>query len=263
MSKDLQNKILFQQVAELLQNARQQVLRTVNSTMVCTYFEIGRMIVEEEQQGKEKAEYGKQILSELSERLVSEFGKGFSETNLKQMRYFYLTYSIRQTVYDEFENNEILDTSPKTSDSIQQTMPAQFKLTWSHYLKLMRITDVNERNFYEIEAIKNNWPLQIQVGLIGSCTNSSYEDIARAASLAKQVAAKNLKTKAQFTITPGSEVVRSTIERDGFIDTFNKINATVFANACGPCIGMWDREGAEKEERNTIVHSFNRNFSKL
>ena len=112
------------------------------------------------------------------------------------------------------------------------------------------------------EAIKNNWPLQIQVGLIGSCTNSSYEDISRAASLAKQVAEKNLKTKAQFTITPGSEVVRYTIERDGFIDTFNKIGATVFANACGPCIGMWDREGAEKEERNTIVHSFNRNFSK-
>ncbi len=112
------------------------------------------------------------------------------------------------------------------------------------------------------EAIKNNWPLQIQVGLIGSCTNSSYEDISRAASLARQVADKNLKTKAEFTITPGSEVVRSTIERDGFIDTFHKIGATVFANACGPCIGMWDREGAEKEERNTIVHSFNRNFSK-
>jgi len=112
------------------------------------------------------------------------------------------------------------------------------------------------------EAARNNWPLQIQVGLIGSCTNSSYEDISRAASLAKQVSEKNLKTKAQFTITPGSEVVRYTIERDGFIDTFNKIGATVFANACGPCIGMWDREGAEKEERNTIVHSFNRNFSK-
>jgi len=112
------------------------------------------------------------------------------------------------------------------------------------------------------EALKNDWPLQVQVGLIGSCTNSSYEDIARSASLAKQVAEKNLKTKAQFTITPGSEVVRYTIERDGFIDTFDKIGATVFANACGPCIGMWDREGAEKEERNTIVHSFNRNFSK-
>lgn len=112
------------------------------------------------------------------------------------------------------------------------------------------------------EAIKNNWPLNIQVGLIGSCTNSSYEDIARSASIAKQVSEKNLKIKSQFTITPGSEVVRYTIERDGFIDTFDQIGATVFANACGPCIGMWDREGAEKEERNTIVHSFNRNFSK-
>lgn len=112
------------------------------------------------------------------------------------------------------------------------------------------------------EAIKNNWPLKVEYGLIGSCTNSSYEDIARAASLAKQVADKKLKTKAKFTITPGSETVRYTIERDGFIDLFDKIDATVFANACGPCIGMWDREGAEKEERNTIVHSFNRNFSK-
>ena len=112
------------------------------------------------------------------------------------------------------------------------------------------------------EAIKNDWPMQIQVGLIGSCTNSSYEDISRAASLARQVADKKLKTKAQFTINPGSETIRYTIERDGFIDTFEKIGATVFANACGPCIGMWDREGAEKEERNTIVHSFNRNFSK-
>ncbi|MFK8272202.1 aconitate hydratase [Capnocytophaga canimorsus] len=112
------------------------------------------------------------------------------------------------------------------------------------------------------EAAKNDWPLRVEVGLIGSCTNSSYEDISRAASLAKQVADKKLKTKAKFTITPGSEQVRYTIERDGFIDTFDKIGATVFANACGPCIGMWDREGAEKQERNTIVHSFNRNFAK-
>ncbi len=112
------------------------------------------------------------------------------------------------------------------------------------------------------EAIKHNWPLKIEVALIGSCTNSSYEDIARSASIARQVTTKNLKLKSQFTITPGSEVVRSTIERDGFIATFDKINATVFANACGPCIGMWDRDGAELEQRNTIVHSFNRNFSK-
>lgn len=110
-------------------------------------------------------------------------------------------------------------------------------------------------------AAANGWPLNIEVGLIGSCTNSSYEDISRAASLAEQVAAKNLKTKAEFTITPGSEQVRYTIARDGFIDTFHKIGATVFANACGPCIGMWTRVGAEKKEKNSIIHSFNRNFA--
>ncbi len=110
------------------------------------------------------------------------------------------------------------------------------------------------------EAARNGWPTKVEVGLIGSCTNSSYEDIARAASLAEQVAAKGLKTKAEFTITPGSEQVRYTIERDGFIKTFDKIGATVFANACGPCIGMWSRMGADKKEKNTIVHSFNRNF---
>ncbi|SHG58839.1 aconitase [Chryseolinea serpens] len=110
------------------------------------------------------------------------------------------------------------------------------------------------------EASKNGWPTRVEVGLIGSCTNSSYEDISRAASLARQVADKGLKTKAEFTITPGSEVVRYTIDRDGFIDSFEKIGAKVFANACGPCIGMWNRVGADKKEKNTIVHSFNRNF---
>ncbi|MCU0431043.1 MAG: aconitate hydratase [Cytophagaceae bacterium] len=110
------------------------------------------------------------------------------------------------------------------------------------------------------EAVKNGWPTKVEVGLIGSCTNSSYEDISRAASLAKQVSAKNLKTKAEFTITPGSEQVRYTIERDGFIKIFDQIGAKVFANACGPCIGMWSRMGADKKEKNTIVHSFNRNF---
>lgn len=98
-------------------------------------------------------------------------------------------------------------------------------------------------------AAANGWPVNVEVGLIGSCTNSSYEDISRAASLAKQVAAKNLKTKAEFTITPGSEQVRYTIDRDGFIDTFHEIGATVFANACGPCIGMWTRMGAEKKRK--------------
>lgn len=111
-------------------------------------------------------------------------------------------------------------------------------------------------------AAANGWPTKIEVGLIGSCTNSSYEDISRAVSLARQVSEKGLKLQSQFTITPGSEQVRYTIERDGFLDVFDKIGATVFANACGPCIGMWARMGAEKQEKNTIVHSFNRNFAK-
>ncbi|RYY49612.1 MAG: aconitate hydratase [Chitinophagaceae bacterium] len=111
-------------------------------------------------------------------------------------------------------------------------------------------------------AEANGWPLKIEVGLIGSCTNSSYEDISRAVSLARQVKEKGLKLAAEFTITPGSELVRYTIEKDGFLNTFNEIGATVFANACGPCIGMWARVGAEKQEKNTIVHSFNRNFAK-
>ena len=111
-------------------------------------------------------------------------------------------------------------------------------------------------------VIANGWPTKIEVGLIGSCTNSSYEDISRAVSLAKQVTEKGLQLKSAFTITPGSEQVRYTIERDGFLEVFDKIGATVFANACGPCIGMWARVGAEKAEKNTIVHSFNRNFAK-
>jgi len=112
------------------------------------------------------------------------------------------------------------------------------------------------------EAIKNNWPLKVEAGLIGSCTNSSYEDIARAVSIAKQVKAKGLKSKAGFMINPGSEQIRYTISRDGFLDVFDECGAVVFTNACGPCIGMWDRMGAEKQEKNTIVHSFNRNFAK-
>jgi len=111
-------------------------------------------------------------------------------------------------------------------------------------------------------AIKNGWPLKISVGLLGSCTNSSYEDISRAVSLAKQVSSKNLKAKAEYLINPGSEQIRYTIKRDGFLDVFDQIGAKVFTNACGPCIGMWDRMGAEKQEKNTIIHSFNRNFAK-
>tara|TARA_S200000501_G_C20870698_1_gene764115 strand:+ start:4320 stop:6575 length:2256 start_codon:yes stop_codon:yes gene_type:complete len=112
------------------------------------------------------------------------------------------------------------------------------------------------------EIFKNKWPKKVEVGLIGSCTNSSYEDISRASSIAQQAINKKLSVNSKFTITPGSELVRYTIEKDGLINIFNNIGANVFANACGPCIGQWAREGAEAEQKNTIIHSFNRNFAK-
>ena len=111
-------------------------------------------------------------------------------------------------------------------------------------------------------AKENQWPLKVEWGLIGSCTNSSYEDLSRAASIAKQAVEKNLVTKAEFGINPGSEQVRYTAERDGLLDIFEDLNAKIFTNACGPCIGQWAREGADKQEKNSIIHSFNRNFSK-
>ncbi len=112
------------------------------------------------------------------------------------------------------------------------------------------------------KAAANGWPLKVEWGLIGSCTNSSYEDLTRAASIAKQAIAKGIKPKADFGINPGSEQIRYTAERDGLLGTFEQLGAKIFTNACGPCIGQWDREGSDKGEKNTIVHSFNRNFSK-
>ena len=125
----------YTKILDLLKSAHKSVYQSVNTTMVETYFKIGRLIVDEEQQGEEKAKYGQNLINGLSKRLLDEFGKGFSATNLKQMRSFYLTYSKGQKVSDEF------------------------KLSWSHYLKLMRIDDENERKFYEIESIKNNWSI--------------------------------------------------------------------------------------------------------
>jgi aconitate hydratase len=112
-------------------------------------------------------------------------------------------------------------------------------------------------------AVKeNNWPSKLEVGLIGSCTNSSYEDISRAASIAQQAVDKHLQAKSEYTITPGSEQVRYTVDRDGYLATFAAMGGVVLANACGPCIGQWARHGAEKQERNAIITSFNRNFAK-
>jgi aconitate hydratase len=113
------------------------------------------------------------------------------------------------------------------------------------------------------KAVKeNNYPAKLEVGLIGSCTNSSYEDISRAASLAKQASEKNLKVKSEFTVTPGSELIRFTVERDGLLDEFEKIGGVVLANACGPCIGQWARHIDDPNRKNSIITSFNRNFKK-
>jgi len=112
------------------------------------------------------------------------------------------------------------------------------------------------------KATKADWPLKVEWGLIGSCTNSSYEDLSRAASIAKQAVDKGIDAKAEFGINPGSEQVRYTAERDGLLQIFEDLDAKIFTNACGPCIGQWAREGAEHQPKNTIVHSFNRNFSK-
>ena len=120
-------------------------------------------------------------------------------------------------------------------------------------------TPINEMS---AKSKENDWPIKVEWGLIGSCTNSSYEDLSRAASIAQQAIDKNLTTKAEFGINPGSEQVRFTAERDGFLNIFENLNAKIFTNACGPCIGQWAREGADLKEKNTIVHSFNRNFAK-
>lgn len=140
----------FEDVSNVLENARKNAKTAVNLSMVYAYFEIGRMIVEEEQNGDNRAAYGKQILKELSDYLTNNFGKGFSVTNLKQMRQFYQIYAtdrIGQTLSDQFENLPTVSTGRK------------FFLSWSHYLVLMRIKNVDERHFYEIESIKNDWSL--------------------------------------------------------------------------------------------------------
>ena len=129
-------KDIYQEIHDLLHKARQNIISNVNYTMTKTYFLIGKRIVEEEQDGNKRAEYGKNLIKTLSKKLTKEFGKGFSETNLEQMRKFFKVYGISQTLSEEF------------------------RLSWSHYLILMRMEDINARNFYEIEAFENNWSLR-------------------------------------------------------------------------------------------------------
>ena len=160
------NQSFLENVSEVLAQARKNAKTAVNLAMVYAYYEIGRMIVEEEQHGQNRAAYGKQILQELSKYLSEKYGKGFSTTNLRQMRNFYMVYSqdqIQQTLSAEFENLPAVSTGRK------------FYLSWSHYLKLMRIDNVDERHFYEIESVKNDWSF---TELKRQYNSSLYERIA-------------------------------------------------------------------------------------
>lgn len=164
---------LYEKLSGILENAKKQAKTAINLSMVYAYFEIGRMIIEEEQQGENRAEYGKQLLKGISEFLTAKFGKGFSITNLKQMRKFYLIYEndqIGQTLSDQFKNYPVTTTG------------RQFYLSWSHYIKLMRIKNKEERHFYEIEAVKNDWSLS---DLKRQFDSALYERVALSTEKAK------------------------------------------------------------------------------
>lgn len=168
--KDAAEELLYGKVSELIALARKQVITTVNTTIVNTYFEVGRLIVNEEQQGKERAEYGKAVLKALSDRLTQKFGKGFSTENLDRMRFFYKVYATQisstaltksENIYEmksrkseESEKSQMLQASPA------ELQPYKFTLSWSHYIKLMRIKNPEERSFYEIECFQGNWSLK-------------------------------------------------------------------------------------------------------
>lgn len=156
---ELLNQSLFSDIKELIKDSRKKIVQTVNTTMVYTYFEIGRLIVENLQDGKDRASYGKQVLKLLSEQLTKEFGKGFSERNLLNFKMFYQIYSIPQTVSSEFRLDNSSTTSSFSGNKLE-TVSAKFVLSWSHYVFLMRIDNPDERQFYEIESYENNWSLR-------------------------------------------------------------------------------------------------------
>jgi predicted nuclease of restriction endonuclease-like (RecB) superfamily len=175
----MKNQNLYSKIADLIEMARRQVITAVNTTMVYTYFEIGRMVVEDEQQGQHRATYGKQVLKELSIKLSQEFGKGFSSDNLERMKKFYILYS----------------------NSISATPLRKFTLSWSHYLKLMRISNENERNFYEIEAFNNHWSLR---ELDRQFDSALYERLALSRD---KNAVKQLSDKGQIIENP-SDIIK-------------------------------------------------------
>ena len=176
---------LLDNVVSLLNEAKQQIVRAINQTMVISYYKIGgRMIVEEEQNGKERADYGKFLIKEISKGLTKEFVKGFSVTNAKQFRSFYISYEKGQTLSDllkkpthkKLKNKKSATLSQTSSENKKpQTLSAVFNLSWSHYLHLMRIEDINEHNYYESESFNNNWSVRELKRLVDSGLYSRIE----------------------------------------------------------------------------------------
>ena len=187
---ELENTRFYDEIVELLKMARSGVKQLIDSTMAHTYFDIGRRIVEEEQNGKERAEYGKEIIKNLSKRLTKEFGKGFSTTNLRQMRVFYIIYEKQQAVpgISKISKQQSLPAEFNT----EKILHSRFKLSWTHYLFLMRLDDENERMFYEIETFENNWSTrelerQFNTGLYQRLVLSRNKDEVKQLALKGQI----------------------------------------------------------------------------
>ena len=195
MSKSVSNKQLFQSIKAIIQQAQQHVVRNINTTMLITYFEIGRMIVEDEQQGNQRATYAKGTIPQLSKQLTQEFGKGYSTANLEYMRQFYSAYKSRisQTNFGKSKNNN-LDSPISQTNFGKSKLP--FSLSWSHYIQLLKIKDENERSFYEIEATQNNWNLE---ELKRQFNTAIYERIALSKD---KKAVKELSKKGQIIEAP-------------------------------------------------------------
>ncbi|MEM8528458.1 MAG: DUF1016 N-terminal domain-containing protein [Bacteroidota bacterium] len=205
---------LLQKIRSLIQEARQRVVQQINYTMVYTYYEIGRQIVEEEQGGKERAAYAKEVLKQLSEQLSKEFGRGFSKSNLEQMRQLYLVYSKSQTVSGELPD---------------------FKLSWSHYIYLMRLKKEEERQFYEIEAVQNQWSLR---ELKRQFDSALYERLLLSTDKDK---VKDLSTKGQI-IEKASDAIKEPMVLE-FLDLAPHPHYTEKEDRVGGCVKIAARRG--------------------
>ena len=231
---NIQNETFYNKVIELFQNAKKNLSTAVNMAMVYSYYEAGRMIVEEEQDGKERATYGKYILKELSERLTQKFGRGYSYDNLKLMRKFYLVYSKDSIGETPFPQSEKL---PVTQEG------RKFYLSWSHYLILMRINNIEERHFYEIEAYRNGWSKDELARQYGS---SLYERLALSRNKEEVM---RLATEGQMLEKPEDIICKD--KKDAIVEmTLPKDNNQIFAS-------KYETVLPSKEELQTLLEDKN------